>query len=360
MEIVPGLHQIRTPMNTPGLSFVMPYVFEEPDGVTLFDAGYGTQEATRAMTEALAERGHRPSDIRRLIISHAHPDHLGMAAWVKEQSPDSELIMHERERDWIRSRWLDFPHWEDESNTWLIRHGVASSEVEAADRAGAIGLGGALSLPRGFKRLAGKAVRRIRGGNSDRDWRLSFRMDVEPDRVLEDGETLEFGDWVLQAVWTPGHTPGHLCVYEPNHRLMLTGDHVLPRITPNVSMHIDDEETDRSPLAEYLESLAKTAQFDSRCGLPAHEWDIEDLPARCNELIEHHHERLEEVLAGIGDGAATASDISGRVHWNRPFEDFSIWQKRSALGETLAHLEVLRAAGRVRRFDDEHTRWERV
>lgn len=361
MEIVPGLHQIRTPMNTPGLSFVMPYVFEDGDGVTLFDAGYGTNEATAAMTDALAELGHRPADITRLIVSHAHPDHLGMAGWVKEQSPNSELVMLEREWEWIRHRWIDFQHWEDQSNDWLVRHGIAKSEVEAADRAGAIGLGGALSSPSGFKRFVGNALGRFRNGNPDRNWRRSFRMDIEPDRVLQDGETLEVGDFRLQAVWTPGHTPGHLCVYEPNHRLMLTGDHVLPRITPNVSMHIDDEETGRSPLAEYMDSLAKTARFDSRCGLPAHEWDIEDLPARCQELIQHHEERLEEVLLGIGDGTATAGDVSGRVHWNtRPFEEFNIWQKRSALGETLSHLEVLRDQGRVRRFDDDRTRWECV
>jgi len=362
IEIVPGLHQIRTPMNTPGLSFVMPYLFEEPDGVTLFDAGYGTAEATTAMTEALAERGYQPSDIRRLIISHAHPDHLGMAGWVKEQSPDSKLVMLEREWEWISSRWIDFEQSEDQSNDWLIRHGIAASEVKAADRAGGIGFGGALSSPSGLKRWLGGVIGRARkgGGHTERNWRRDFRMDIEPDQMLQDGETLEFGDWVLEAVWTPGHTPGHLCAYEPNHKLMLTGDHVLPRITPNVSMHIDDEETGRSPLAEYMDSLAKTARFDTRCGLPAHEWNIEDLPGRANELIEHHRDRLEEVLIGIGDGAATASEVSGRVHWNtRPFEEFNIWQKRSALGETLSHLVVLLADGRVKRFDDEQTRWER-
>lgn len=360
MEIVSGLHQLRTPMNTPGLPYVMPYLFEGPDGVALFDAGYGTDEATRAMTDELSTRGYQPSDIRMLVISHAHPDHLGMAAWVKEQSPDCELVMLEREWQWIQDRWLGFDDWEDHSNDWLVRHGVSRAEVEAADHAGAIGLGGAVS-PRGMRRLAGRVWHRFSGKHRDRSWRRSFRMDTKPDRVVQDGEVIEFGDWRLQSIWTPGHTPGHLCVYEPNHKLMLTGDHVLPRITPNVSMHNDDEANGRSPLAEYMSSLAKTAEFDSEQGLPAHEYNIEDLSARCHELIEHHEERLEEVLQGIGDGAATAGDVSGRVKWNtRPFEEFNIWQKRSALGETLAHLQVLLDADRVRRFDDESTRWERV
>jgi len=347
-------------MNTPGLPFVMPYLFEGPDGVALFDAGYGTNEATRAMSQELSSRGYQPSDIRMLVISHAHPDHLGMAAWVKEQSPDAQLVMLEREWQWIQDRWLGFDDWEAQSNGWLIRHGISRTEVEAADRAGAIGLGGAVS-PRMLRRMAGRVWHRISARHRDRTWRRSFRMDTRPDRTLQDGETIEFGDWRLQAIWTPGHTPGHLCVYEPNHKLMLTGDHVLPRITPNVSLHIDDEATGRSPLAEYTASLAKTGAFDSKRGLPAHEYDIEDLPGRCRDLIEHHDERLEEVLHGIGDGTATASDVSTRVKWNtRPFEEFSIWQKRSALGETLAHLQVLLDAGKVRRFNDETTRWERV
>jgi glyoxylase-like metal-dependent hydrolase (beta-lactamase superfamily II) len=354
VEIVSGLHQIRTPMNTPGLPYVMPYLFEGPDGVALFDAGYGTKEATRAMTNELSARGYQPSDIRMLIISHAHPDHLGMAAWVKEQSPDCELVMLEREWQWIQERWLGFDDREGHSNDWLVRHGVARAEVDASDFGGT-------GTSRGLRRLAGRVWNRVSERHRDLAWRGSFRMDTKPDRVLQDGETIEYGDWRLQAVWTPGHTPGHLCVYEPNHKLMLTGDHVLPRITPNVSMHIDDEASGRSPLAEYKSSLAKTATFNSKRGLPAHEYDIEDLPGRCHELIAHHDERLEEVLHGIGDGASTAGDVSARVKWNtRPFEQFNIWQKSSALGETLAHLQVLLDADRVRRFDDDLTRWERV
>ena len=329
-----------------------PYLFEGPDGVELFDAGYGTNEATRAMKDELSTRGYQPADMRMLVISHAHPDHLGMAAWVKEQSDDCELVMLEREGQWIQERWRGFDDWEDHSNDWLVRHGITRAEVDAGDGTSAVRLGGAVT-PGEMQRLATRRWYRVSPRHRDRNWRRSFRMDTKLDRVAQDGETIEFGNGRLQSIWTSGHTPGHLCVYEPNHTLMLTGDHVLPRITPNSSMHNDDEANGRSPLAECMSSLAKNAEFDADQGLPAHEYNIEDLPARCHELIEHHEERLEEVLIGIGDGAATAADVSGRVKWNtRPFEQFNIWQKRSALGETLAHLQVLLDADRVRRFDD--------
>jgi len=104
VEIVPGLHQIKTPMPRPELPYVFAYLFEGGDGITLFDSGFGTPEAMAALTAGLATRGHEPSDIRRLIISHAHPDHYGMAAWVKEQAPSCELVMLEQEWAWLRAR----------------------------------------------------------------------------------------------------------------------------------------------------------------------------------------------------------------------------------------------------------------
>src|SRR5690606_24651273 len=105
-EIVPptsqrgGLYRLRTPMTSNALPWIMPYAFLGADGgVTLFDAGYGTPEATDALTRQLAALDRRPQDIRRLVISHAHPDHIGMAGWVKEQSPDSDLVMYRVEAE---------------------------------------------------------------------------------------------------------------------------------------------------------------------------------------------------------------------------------------------------------------------
>jgi glyoxylase-like metal-dependent hydrolase (beta-lactamase superfamily II) len=100
VEIVPGLHRLRTPMTSKALPWIMPYAFEGPDGVSLFDSGYGTPEATEWLAQQLHGIGYRPSDVRRLIVSHAHPDHVGMAAWIKEESPDCELVMLGREADW--------------------------------------------------------------------------------------------------------------------------------------------------------------------------------------------------------------------------------------------------------------------
>ena len=355
MEIVPGLHQVKTPMPSPALPYVLPYILECDDGVALFDAGFGTPEATAAMTAELKLLGYEPKDIRRIMISHAHPDHYGMTRWIKEQSPDCEVVMLEREWQWVVDRWLDNDAWTRLSDDWLVRHGMPVTEIEEAHRLGALA---PTSAPVTGARAGAVTATAARPAATPS---RPMADHVEPDVKLQDGDVYEFDRWSLQAVWTPGHTPGHLCMYEQNHRLMFTGDHVLPYISPNVSLHADQEGS--SPLRDFRDSLRKVAAFDVALALPAHEFTIPDLSARCEVLLHHHDARLDEVSEAIGgDGPASARDISTRVAWNTgPFDDFNLFMKRSALGETLSHLQLLYDEERVRRHDDgERILWSKA
>jgi glyoxylase-like metal-dependent hydrolase (beta-lactamase superfamily II) len=376
VEIVDGLHQLKTPMAGPALPYMMPYAFEEADGVGLFDAGFGTPDATRAMQEQLAALGYEPKHIRRLIVSHAHPDHLGMARWVKDRAPDAQLVMLGREWQWIQDRWLDNESWTRLSDEWLVHHGVPRAEVDEAHAQAALGPtsprvrpgaepAAAPARPAAAKATGdGEEELTLAAAEEEAEERAAARrsrampgFDIEPDVKLEDGETYAFDRWRLQAVWTPGHTPGHLCMYEPDRRLMFTGDHVLPHISPNVSLHADQEGT--SPLSDFRDSLRKVAAFDVDLALPAHEFTIPDLRARVAVLLHHHDARLEEVRNAIGAAPATAREISQRVKWNTgPFDDFNIFMKRSALGETLSHLRLLQDEERVLRVEDDGAvRW---
>lgn len=125
-EIVPAsggrgaLYRLRTPMSSTALPWVMPYAFvpETEEGVTLFDAGCGTPDATEAMTRQLADLGRTPADVRRLIVSHFHPDHVGMAGWLQEQNPDLELVMHRHDAEVYRDMDRGHASWEQTMREW--------------------------------------------------------------------------------------------------------------------------------------------------------------------------------------------------------------------------------------------------
>ena len=257
-----------------------------------------------------------------------------MAHWLREQSPDLELILQQRE---ATSYWRDHQggkRWETQMSGWGTTHGFPAEEADEERR------------DRDPSHREGRDVIR-RAWDSPR---------VEPTREVEDGEEIAFDGWVLTAVHTPGHTAGHLCIHIPDEQLTFTGDHVLSRITPNVSYGPEDEAQGRDPLAEFLNSLQKVGALTTRLALPAHERLIPDLPGRCREITEHHAHRAEEVLAGIGDheGGSTAFEVASRVTWNRPWSTFPIWKQHSAVGETLSHLRYMEQDGRVRRVADDH------
>ena len=157
-------------------------------------------------------------------------------------------------------------------------------------------------------------------------------------------------------MWTPGHSPGHLCFWEPRNKLMLTGDCVLPRITPNVNLN---PQTGDDPLGDYLRSLERLGTYDAE-GLPAHEWRYPSLRDRTRELEEHHYQRFLEVIQAIRDGYSTAWEITPQMTWSRPWDDTDKFTRRSAIGEALAHLRTLEVQGVVHEVEGEPSRWELV
>jgi len=177
---------------------------------------------------------------------------------------------------------------------------------------------------------------------------------VEPTVLMEDGDRPDMPGWDLTAVWTPGHSPGHLCFWEPRNKLMLTGDCVLPRITPNVNLN---SQTGDDPLGDYLRSLERLGTYDAE-GLPAHEWRYPSLRDRTRELEDHHHQRFLEVIQAIRDGYSTAWEITPQMTWSRPWDDTDKFTRRAAIGEALAHLRTLEVQGVVREVEGEPSRWE--
>ncbi|MCH8161592.1 MAG: MBL fold metallo-hydrolase [Chloroflexi bacterium] len=311
-EVLSGLYQLKVPIPNNPIGYVLPYLIPGDDGYTLVDSGWNTPEAFAALEAELKEVGVSFDQIKRLLITHVHPDHYGLAGKIKEVC-GAEVIVHQRERDFIRSRYRQPAQLLERMANWLIENGVPEDEMPDMQQS---------SMPA-----------------------RAFVVPVDPDTVLWGGETLDFGVYRLEVYWTPGHSPGHICFYERAQRVLLTGDHVLPTVTPNVSLHPQQQ---GNPLGDYLASLERLMPLEVEEVLPAHEYSFPDLQGRLREIVDHHDTRLDEMLAIVGDDGATAYDVASGIIWTTgTFQSFSHWTRRAAISETLAHLEYMVYQGRL-------------
>jgi glyoxylase-like metal-dependent hydrolase (beta-lactamase superfamily II) len=161
-----------------------------------------------------------------------------------------------------------------------------------------------------------------------------------------DADKFSVGRYTFRAVSTPGHTRGHLCLYEPDVKVLISGDHVLDTITPNISGWWGGAD----PLGDFLGSLDKIAGYEAGLVLSSHRNAMTDHPRRVAELKAHHEARLREVMAILRDAGQTAYEVASRMHWNidaRRWSDFPIPQQWFATGEALSHLLFLAGVGKA-------------
>ncbi len=332
MQIIDGIYQLLTPFPqfsiedakalrvqlqehprvTKGLPYVLPYLLKGGGDTVLVDCGWNTDSAYQALEEGMKEHGSHPTEVSKLVITHVHPDHYGMAGRLKRLS-SCDVVVHEEDAKVITSRYFSPKGLTDQMSTFMEANGVPAMDAPTMSQ-------GSMNM-----------IDRV--------------SPVPADTEVKGGETIRVGQFNFQVIWTPGHSPGHICLYEPNRKILLTGDHVLPTITPNVSIHA---QTHGSPLGDYMRSLEKLVDLDVELVLPAHEFEIKDLKKRLRE-IEHHHElRLDEMVNCVDSGGSTAWDVAGRVEWaTGKLADFEPFMQRAAVGETIAHLEYLFELGRL-------------
>lgn len=317
MEVVPGIHQVKVPIPDNPLGYLNAYLVEGQDGYLMVDTGWYTQDAFTALEGELKKLNLGFSDIAQIVCTHVHADHFGLAGRIKQVSPHTKLYTHRWESDLIESRYIKFAELREKMGNLLNRHGVPPIDLSSLQSA---------SMPV-----------------------LEWVTVTTPDVVLYGGETLATGKFNLEVVWTPGHSPGHICLYEPEKKVLFSGDHILPVITPNISYHVQSGD---NPLGDFINSLRKLHKLSVNLVLPAHEHIFTDLAKRINEIIEHHEHRKGEIHAVIQREPQTAYFISSQITWDIPgvtWEQFSPLDRRIAVTETVAHLESMRWEGSVER-----------
>ncbi|WP_043733670.1 MBL fold metallo-hydrolase [Streptomyces zinciresistens] len=319
-----GVRSLRVPIPDNPLGHTLVYVVDTDRGPVLVDTGWDDPASWDTLTEGLAACGTAPSGIHGVVITHHHPDHHGLSGRVREAS-GAWIAMHAADAAIVRRTRTTRPErWFSYMAAKLTAAGAPEDHVAPL-----------------------RAARRPSG--------LPGLSPAAPDREIVPGELLGLPGRRLRAIWTPGHTPGHVCLHlEEEHpgRLpglgrLFSGDHLLPGITPHIGLYEDpDDATATDPLGDYLASLERVAALAPAEVLPAHQHAFTDAPARVRELLAHHESRLTGLLSLLAT-PLTPWQLAERMEWNRPWPDIPHASRTIAVAEAEAHLRRLVKLGRA-------------
>jgi glyoxylase-like metal-dependent hydrolase (beta-lactamase superfamily II) len=307
-EIMPNLFRLKIPLPESPLKYLNSYVIRDSERSLIIDTGLNRRECLEAMQAGLRRLG---IDLKKtdIFITHLHADHFGL---VGKLATDASNVYFSRPEKELMESWEGF----GAMIAYAGRNGFPENELRAA-------------------------LDKHPGAKYGSEW-------IPELKVLEDGDEIHAGDYHFTCVTTPGHTMGHICLYEPDKKLLVAGDHILIDITPNIQCWSDEQ----NPLKHYLASLDKVSRLQIDLVLPGHRRLIRNPQARIEELKIHHRRRLEEVLTILEAKSMTAFQVASRMTWDLRYDDwkdFPVAQKWFATGEAIAHLRYLEEAGRVRR-----------
>ncbi len=309
-----GVHWIRFPLPME-LDHINLWLLDHEGGFVLVDTGLAS-DIGRAAWESLEQQVLAARPLRLIILTHLHPDHAGLAAWLQARHRVPVWTSRETER---QMRQLLVPLTDDqiaERHTFFHSHGVTE-----------LGSFGAS--------LSGERYRAVVSGLP--------QVAHHP----RDGEEASWDGATWRWIETGGHAIGHLCLHEPSRRVLITGDQILPMISPNVSAN--GWSADANPLDSYLRSLERLAALDpATLVLPSHGRPFVGVRERAHELRHHHLEHLDRLLDACRE-PRTASETL-RVLFRRTLTGFHLYL---AMGEAIAHLEYLARSGRLVRLTDD-------
>jgi glyoxylase-like metal-dependent hydrolase (beta-lactamase superfamily II) len=337
-----GVWSIAVPIPDNPLGHTLVHLLETDRGPVLIDTGWDDPDSWDTLVAGVSACGFALADLHGVLITHHHPDHHGLSAKVREAS-GAWIAMHAADTDVVRrTREAEAGRWLDHLTARLATAGAPDEHLAPLREARAQGRG---------RKLPGQGA-------------------ALPDRDISPGELLDLPGRRVRAIWTPGHTPGHVCLHleeehpsgqAPGFGRLFSGDHLLPGITPHIGLYEDPEGEGRppsnegesvrdlhDPLGDYLDSLQRVGRLAPAEVLPAHQHAFTDAGGRVRELIAHHEARLSQLRALLRE-PRTPWQLAMAMEWNRPWEQIPYASRNIAVSEAEAHLRRLVKQGQAER-----------
>nr|WP_184404139.1 MBL fold metallo-hydrolase [Geomicrobium halophilum] len=308
MNIDLGIEKLR--LNLPfRLNHVNVFYAEGDKGLTVIDAGLHNEETVAAWDPILKDK-----NVDRILVTHYHPDHFGYVGKMQERT-GANVYMTETDARAGEHAWT--PEFLDEMREYYNLAGIPDASADE-----------------------------MRKNTEDFIPRVTPLPDIL--HYFQEGEKVRIGNYEYEILFTPGHSDGLVVFYNREKNVLLSTDHLLPKITPNISYWFHGNP---NPLKSFLQSLEKIRKLDVEHVIPSHGQPFTDANARIQEIHDHHMERLETLHGFLGE-PRTVYELCQRLFPKQ----LSVHETRFAIGETLAHLEYLRHKGDCMR-DTDHGRW---
>ncbi len=306
------IYLVKVELPNNALKYLNSYLIISENKKVLVDTGMNSNQSLKSLNDALLNMKLSINDIESVIITHLHIDHVGLIKKLREINKNLKIFIHAKEKDTIKKMIKDFEN-ENMLKEYHKNLGFPNNTLKA-----------------------------LLYWKKDLD---SYLEIIKNSETLNEEEYINIGNLSFKVLWTPGHTPGHICLYLEKNNILLSGDHILPTITPNLSFFIEGD-----PLLDYLNSLRKIEQLNPSLILPGHEHIFNNVNKRIVEIRKHHEERLREILRILENKELNAYQIASNIEWklgSMTWDSIDYFQKYLAISETLSHLIYLENKGLI-------------
>jgi glyoxylase-like metal-dependent hydrolase (beta-lactamase superfamily II) len=300
-----GIIPIRIPLPF-RLNHVNAYLAQGSDGWTILDTGLGYDVTKETWLKVFEEHGLNAEEVTKIYITHFHPDHYGFCGEL-QQWTGAKVYMSRRTLEYVERTWTEDEFAKAKQN--YTRCGIPDDLVDQVDH-----------LSRRFMEWVSPHAR--------------------ANEFIEEGDKLEFGTLTYEAVHTPGHADGHMSLVNKDGGVWIAGDHLLSKITPNITYSFSEQE---NPLKDYMDSLIRLKAYDFQYVIPGHGSPFTHANQRIDEVLTHHEERLQRVLDSLKGSRKNPYEVCSDLFNKRLNEH----EMRFAIGEALAHLQYLVKEGKV-------------